>query len=171
MNHNRITIGIDPDVEKNGLAVIVEDRVEVYSLPFWDLLNKVRMIKTEADINDQEVVAYIEASWKTTAVWHLAYKDNKQMAAKKGYGVGRNHQTGMLLAEGLKRMGLKVFEQTPLKKYWNGKDGKISQEEIAAFMNITTVPKKKPTNQEERDAALIAWVCAGKPIKVKPLKR
>ena len=44
---------------------------------------------------------------------------------------------------------------------WQGKDGKITQQEIASFTGITG-----RNNQEERDAALLAWVYAGLPIKI-----
>jgi hypothetical protein len=53
----------------------------------------------------------------------------------------------------------------PLKKIWQGKDGKITQKEIASFTGIT-----ERTNQEGRDAALIAWIYSGLPIKTKNMK-
>jgi hypothetical protein len=48
---------------------------------------------------------------------------------------------------------------------WNGKDGKITHEELAAFTGL-----KGRTNQEERDAALIAWNYAGFPLTKKTTK-
>jgi hypothetical protein len=47
---------------------------------------------------------------------------------------------------------------------WHGRDGKITQEEIAAFTGIDG-----RHNQEERDAALLAWIYAGLPIKAKKI--
>lgn len=61
--------------------------------------------------------------------------------------------------------GLKVVEHLPLFKCWKGKDRKITDEEIKCFM-----PIKGRTNQESRDAALLAWVFSGLPIRVKPVK-
>ena len=43
---------------------------------------------------------------------------------------------------------------------WNSKDGKITHEELAKFTGIT-----QRTNQEGRDAALLAWTFAGLPVK------
>ena len=54
-----------------------------------------------------------------------------------------------------------MIEQYPLRKIWKGKDGKITDEEIKAFMPII-----ERTNQEERDAALLAWNEAGFPMKI-----
>lgn len=51
-------------------------------------------------------------------------------------------------------------------KECNGKDGKITQDEIAYF--ISSDGKLPRMNQDQRDALLLAWVCAGYPVKVKP---
>jgi hypothetical protein len=58
--------------------------------------------------------------------------------------------------------GIPVTTVKPLKKTWRGKDGKITREELAYFTRITG-----RNNQEERDVALIAWVWAGLPVKMK----
>jgi hypothetical protein len=59
--------------------------------------------------------------------------------------------------------GLHVTLRRPLTKCWHGKDRKITQAELEA---ITGTAGR--TNQEMRDAALLAWVEAGLPIRVKP---
>ena len=46
-----------------------------------------------------------------------------------------------------------------------GKDRKITAEELKAFTGVTG-----RTNQEGRDAALLAWEYAGLPIKMRPIK-
>jgi hypothetical protein len=55
-----------------------------------------------------------------------------------------------------------------LKKCWKGKDGKITQDEIAYF--VSAGEKMPRMNQDQRDALLLAWVCAGYPVRVKPQK-
>jgi hypothetical protein len=52
----------------------------------------------------------------------------------------------------------------PLRKCWHGEYGKITHEELAYFTGITG-----RTNQEGRDAALLAWIYAGFPVKVKTM--
>ncbi len=45
---------------------------------------------------------------------------------------------------------------------WRGQDGKITHAELAQF--IPGLPAR--SNQEERDAALLAWTYAGFPVKM-----
>ena len=58
--------------------------------------------------------------------------------------------------------GIEVMAHAPLRKCWQGKDGKITHEELAYFTGITG-----RTNQDERDAGLLAWNYAGMPIRAK----
>jgi hypothetical protein len=67
-----------------------------------------------------------------------------------------------MIVEMCKHYGIEAVEQRPLQKHWRGKDGKITHEELASFTGIMG-----KTNQEGRDAALLAWVCAGLPIRLK----
>lgn len=104
----------------------------------------------------------IEAGWLRKSHWHLSYKDSKLSAAAKGNAAGRNHEVGRKLAEicAHKNIDYKLIEPLPLRiggsYIWKGIGGKITHKELAAFTGITG-----RTNQEERDAALIAWTCAG----------
>lgn len=61
-----------------------------------------------------------------------------------------------------KHYRIEVLPHFPLKKHWKGKEGKITHEELAYFTGI-----KKRTNQDARDAALLAWNFAGFPIRMK----
>lgn len=124
-----------------------------------------RFLKSILESN--KVVVVIEAGWMNSSNWHLGRYDSKSVAAAKGNSVGRNHETARKIAE-MARVyyGLEVVEIRPLKKCWSGKDGKITQEEISQF--IPDFPKR--SNQEERDAMLIAWNYAGFPIRIKPIK-
>ena len=154
-----IYVGIDPDIEKNGVAVVDTDthEVTVGKKSFVELFRFLQHFGTEHG------VIVIEASWLTTHNWHFRPTDSRRKVAALGHAVGRNHQTGILIGEMAKELGYNVRYQTPLKKYWQGADGKITHKEITSFMPI----KQGRTNQEERDAALIAWVYAGLPVKIK----
>jgi hypothetical protein len=52
---------------------------------------------------------------------------------------------------------------------WKGRDGKITHEELQHLAIITdkTNHITNKTNQEARDAALLAWEYAGLPIRIK----
>lgn len=154
-----IIIGIDPDVRKSGVGVVnSKGEVEVFSFTFPELIEH---LKLSAQLKDCTVVV-VEASWKISTNWHTGRGDSIRTAARKGKDAGRCHEVGRKIVECAKFYGLEVVEQLPLKKIWKGKDGKITDEEIKAFM-----PIQGRTNQEERDAALLAWNYAGLPIRIK----
>lgn len=158
-----IIIGIDPDVSKSGVGVVSRERkgVEVFSRSFPELLEYLKMAATHTS-----VVVVVEASWKISTNWHTGRGDSIRTAARKGKDAGRCHEVGRKIVECAQFYGLEVVEKLPLKKIWKGKDGKITDEEIKAFM-----PIQGRTNQEERDAALLAWDYAGLPIRLaRPLK-
>lgn len=153
-----IIIGIDPDVNKSGVGVVnSKGEVEVFSFTFPELIEH---LKLSAKLKDCTVVV-VEASWKISTNWHTGRGDSIRTAARKGKDAGRCHEVGRKIVECAKFYGLEVVEQLPLKKIWKGKDGKITDEEIKAFM-----PIQGRTNQEERDAALLAWNYAGLPIRI-----
>jgi hypothetical protein len=153
-----IIIGIDPDVKKSGVGVVSRERkgVEVFSRSFPELLEYLKMAATHTS-----VVVVVEASWKISTNWHTGRGDSIRTAARKGKDAGRCHEVGRKIVECARYYGLEVVERLPLKKIWKGKDGKITDEEIKAFM-----PIQGRTNQEERDAALLAWDYAGLPIRI-----
>ena len=158
-------IGIDPDSEKSGVAVV---NVKEGKLEATTSLSFPRLIEW---INDrsftlERFVVYVEASWLNGKHnWHGKSGDNRRVSSAKGYDVGRCHQTGRLIEETLRHYGIEVIECQPLKKGWKGPDGKITHEELAYF--VPDLPKR--TNSEVRDSVLICWYFAGFPIKVKPI--
>ena len=158
-----IVIGIDPDIERSGYAVLdVRTRVlRAATLPFPDLLESIGKVKEVADSEGRNVRVVIEASYLVKGNWHVSPYDTKAAAAAKGRSVGMNHQTGVLLCEMIRRMGVTVTEAAPLPKMWRGRNRKITQEELEFFAG-----KVGRTNQDGRDAALLAWVSAGLPLKM-----
>lgn len=156
-----IHIGIDPDIERNGVAVVdsVSRSVQLYSMAFAELTEWLQQFVGSME----KTVIVIEASWLVSHNWHFRMTDNRRKVASLGHAVGRNHQTGILLQECAERMGLDVRLRKPLRKCWQGKDGKITHKELVAVTGITC----SRSNQEERDAALLAWVDAGLPIIIK----
>jgi hypothetical protein len=128
-----------------------------------DFPNVLELIRTTKDLTEPgKLVVVVEAGWMNKSNWHLLQYDSKAQAARKGYDVGRNHETGHKIVEVCKALGIRVVEHIPLVKRWRGKDGKITHEELAYFTGIT-----KRTNQDERDAILLAWNFAALPIRVK----
>jgi hypothetical protein len=162
-----IIIGIDPDVEKSGLALVAERGkvVEVNTYFFPELIEYLQIIRDRFLAENMKVVVVVEASWKISHNWHAHRGDSKGTIARKGNDAGRCHEVGRKIVECARYYGLEVVEKLPLKKIWKGKDGKITHEEISAFM-----PIGKQSNQEKRDAALLAWDYAGLPIRIRTTK-
>lgn len=62
-----VVIGIDPDVERSGLAIIglYDMKLTVNSHPFPELLEIVRSVAFEGAELGHATVVYVEAGWKT----------------------------------------------------------------------------------------------------------
>ena len=161
MRHD-IIIAIDPDVDQSGVARldVTQRKSWADTLPFPMLVEYVRTVHRQ---NAGKVTVVVEASWHKTHNWHLSRYDRPAVAAKKGYDEGRNHEAGRKLVEMLQYYGIEVEEQPPLRKIWQGPDRKITHTEITAI----TKWDKKRSNQEERDAMLLAWNRSGLPIIIR----
>ena len=156
-------IGIDPDAVKSGFARLdVKERIVRYrTLEFPSLIEHLKREYRRADLMQQNIIVIIEGGWLNSGNWHLPTVCSKYKAAAQGRSVGMNHQTGILIAEMCKYLGIPFEVVKPLQKIWKGKDRKITHEELEAITGIAG-----RTNQEERDAALLAWWYAGLPIKI-----
>ena len=164
MKRNGFVVGIDPDVSKSGFALLnceAREFVQVEALPFPDMVDKfAELAAMKADGKD--VVVVMEDSDLSTN-WHYNSRDSKAVCAAKGRSVGLCHATARHLKECAENFGLEVVMMKPLRKFWKGRDGKITHDEAAYFMR--GLPKQ--TNQEGRDAALLAWAYADFPIKLR----
>lgn len=164
-----IVIGIDPDADKNGVATLYREsrQLRAVALTFPETLDYIRYVLNSARANHQTVRVIIEAGWLNKTHWHVGYNDSRQAAAAKGNAVGRNHETGRKIAEMCRHWEIPYELVKPLAlkaggvNLWHGKDGKITAEELAEITGLTS-----RTNQEARDAALIAWTWAGLPVSI-----
>lgn len=162
-----IVIGIDPDSDKNGVAILERQsrKIETSAMTFADTLDYIRYIHRQARVTGKTMRVVIEAGWLNKTHWHVGYNDSRQQAAAKGNAVGRNHETGRKIAEMCEHWEIpyELIKPLPLRiggvNLWRGKDGKITAEELAGVTGL-----KVRTNQEARDACLIAWIWAGLPL-------
>lgn len=160
-------IGIDPDIEKSGVCLLNRENQEVVlsNLEFPPLIDY--LCRTNDEIREQgkTLAVVVEAGYLNKSNWHLTRRDNARTASTKGYYVGRNHEVANCIIKTCLYKGIDTIEFKPLNKFWKGADGKITHEEIANFVGV---PPR--TNQETRDATLIAWTYAGLPIRVSTKK-
>ena len=143
-----IIIGIDPDVDKNGVAEIDGEVMQVSAMKFAPLIYYLNDKKSVGDI-----IVLIEAGWLNQSNWHLYSRMTIQKAAQIGNATGRNHEVGRKIAEMCEYNKIPYKLIKPLKKVWKGRDGKITAEEFEKFTGL-----KGRTNQEMRDAGLIAFL-------------
>lgn len=151
-------IGIDPDSKKNGVAFleVATKKLEVASLDFFQLYDYLKFVKQKSEETGQSVLVVVEHSSYTAHNWHLKGYTNRAVSSRMGYDVGRCHRTGELIEEMCAYLGLEYKQQAPLTKVWKGQDRKITHEEIVRITGLIA----KRTNQEERDAILLAWTAA-----------
>lgn len=156
-------IGIDPDSKASGVAVLDLKKRELLlsTQPFFSLTDMLEETKTsDLVLPGRKTLVVIENAYSTTHNWHYNVKDTRGTIAKKGYSVGLCAQTYNLLRVCLQMKGIDFIEQLPLTKIWRGGGGKISHEELVGHCKrnrVTLHPSsEKRSNQEERDAALLA---------------
>lgn len=160
-----VVIGIDPDVDKNGVAYLVVDSktLFVHKLTLPELMEFLTFSKGMLEKSGQKLLVCVEAGWLNKSNWHLPPGASARKAAAMGEAVGRNQQIGHDIVDLCRAMNIEVEEVKPLRKCWKGKDGKITTAELE---NITG-QKLGRINQEVRDAILIAWTKAELPIVLK----
>ena len=164
MEARKTIIGVDPDVERSGVARLDIDKgsygLSLQSLEFGEFVRFLLVLRDEAARGGFPVTVVVEAGWLNHGNWHLRWSDTGRLACAKGYQVGRNHEAGRKTVELCRGLGFLVVEQRPLRKMWSGKDRKIT----AAELRIVTGYDKR-SSQDARDAALLAWVQAGYPLR------
>ncbi len=158
-------IAIDPDNQESGIGVVDRTSRQCFTLK----MNFAELMYWLARVEDnygKDTKVVIEGGWLNKSNWHILGRYmSTQKAAAIGRSAGMNHQTGILIEQMCRYMGVNTTVVKPLKKCWKGKDGKITQKEAEYFMG-----KLPRMNQDQRDALLLAWVYAGLPVKIAPAK-
>lgn len=136
MHENHMIIGIDPDLEKSGVAVKSKDGLRLLNLTFVELKD---LIEKECAVIKKVVV---EAGWLNTKS-NFRNIQSRLVAERTAKNVGENHATGKLIVQLIKSMGIPVVEIKPYRSKLNADD----------FNRITGWTGR--TNQEQRDAAML----------------
>ena len=146
-----IYCGIDPDIDKSGLAVWNSSNQAFKEINDYDFFTMLEVLK-QWSWGHKNLKVYVEAGWRhSKSNWHG--NKSKGVAARIGKNVGQNHQIGKLLVKFCQLHSIECVEVKPLVKRW-GEDGKqkINANE---FKNLTGWVET--TNPEKRDAALLVW--------------
>lgn len=135
-----LIIGIDPDLEKSGVAVLKDGSLRLGNMRFYDLTQYFEVNK------DQIKKVVIEAGWlNKKSNLHGRYGQSKRAGERIAKNVGENHATGKLLVEMAESLGLAVVLVKPTKSKKNSEE----------FNRITGWQGR--TNQEQRDAGMLIW--------------
>ena len=135
-----IYIGIDPDVEKSGVAIYdtSDKSLELYCKTFWEVIEEI-----EAYLHPITVV--IEAGWLIKkSNWHGKVNQSKTAGERIAKNVGSNHQVGKLLVEYCEWKNINYKLVKPM--------GKIDHFRFKKFTGY-----KGKTNQEKRDAGMLVF--------------
>lgn len=134
-------IGIDPDIDKSGVAVSKNGViVELKNLSMLHLLQFLEYRKESDSIK----MVYLEAGWlNKKSSWHYAPTQNAR--EKIAYKVGQNHQSGLIIEHFLKELEIpyKLVRPTETKRDHHD------------FCILTKWDKNIKTNQEQRDAGML----------------
>ncbi len=158
-----LILGIDPDIDKSGLAVLNlgSRTLEVGNFRFPELIDKIKELR-EGTPKDERFSVIVEAGWMNKGNWHVSESRNGKFspqawAAAVGVSQGENGATSKLLLECLQHAGINAIAKRPLRKCWRGPNGKITHAELVRECESYRINfKDKRTNQEERDSALLA---------------
>ena len=146
-------IGIDPDTEKSGIAIISLNRLSLYNFTLIDLFNFL-------NINYQSIkMVNIEASWLSSHNWS-GRSGSLPAMLKAANRTGANHQIGKEIEKACIEYNIPYRLIRPLKKVWGvDKNGSAKKIDHKRFMAIRRVGQlgftETRTNQEQRDAALL----------------
>lgn len=174
MTRYDVVIGIDPDIEKSGVAILDRRKgsVSVCKLAFPELVDWVTCQCETCKAEDVSYTVSIEGGWLNESNWHVPKGASGHYGAAIGESVGRNQAVGMLAQQMLQHKDLKCEIIKPLPKtlrlgrktlqLWKGKDGKITQEELIKVVARNGLHiQAGRMNQDQRDAVLIAMHTAG----------
>lgn len=165
-------IGIDPDTVKSGVALLETStfHLELRTLSFPELIDYIIYLRDRNRFDGKTLQVVVEAGWLHQKSNFHGYAGHR--AEKIAKNVGANHETGKKIIECCRHWGIDCSEVPPLAlqvggfHLWSGPDGKITHAELVAVTGL----KASRTNQEERDAALLAWNRAGLPLSINRTK-
>lgn len=137
MIKDKIIIGIDPDVDKSGVAT---NEKFLTNLTFFELFDFLSLNKKAHN----QMVVYIECGFLNKGNWHKTNGSNS-VNAQIGQRTGANHEVAKKIIEMCRYLGIEYYEIKPTKS-------KVNSE---FFKQITKIDKR--TNQEQRDAYMLIY--------------
>lgn len=136
-------IGIDPDVDKSGVAFIQKQGSnkikELKCLTFFELFNFLSFYKER----EEKPTVYIECGYLNASNWHKKTNASASINSKIGERTGANFETAKKIVEMCEYLGLEHVKVKPTRSKVNAD----------FFKQITGFTQR--TNQEQRDAYML----------------
>lgn len=136
---DKILIGIDPDIDKSGVAINHCGEITLQVLRFFDLFETLKTLK----LQDIPMLVVVEGGWLNKTNFHTKKQGSAKLNAKIGNHVGANHEVGRKIVEMLEYLNILHRVIRPTKTKYNAK----------LFKMVTGI--KEVTNQEKRDAYML----------------
>lgn len=162
-----IVIGIDPDIDGSGVAVLHNRVVHSRRMMLPELADFLHSYRRRED-----VIVVVEAGWLNPSNQHIKGNESARYASKVGERVGRCHEISRQVAEFCKYYKVPYVEKFPLRKTWQSSTGKISHKEMMLLCKGSKVEYLFETkDQEQRDAVLLALDQSNIPLIMAPQKK
>jgi hypothetical protein len=133
----KLKIGIDPDVDKSGVAIIDGKDTFLKNLTFFELFDVLNQQK------EREPTVYIECGFMNKSNWHKLSDKSASINTKIGERTGANFEVAKKIVEMCAYIGIEYVQIKPTKS-------KINSD---TFKKITGLNIR--TNQEQRDAYML----------------
>ena len=138
---SKILIGIDPDTEKNGVAMLQDNQMKLSNLTFFELFEELSFYR-EKEINP---VVYVECGFMNKSNWHSKFSGSAAVNAKIGERTGANFETAKKIIEMCEYLKIPYVKVKPT----------ASKKDSEFFKKLTGITTR--TNQEQRDALMLIW--------------
>lgn len=138
---SKFFIGIDPDVDASGVAVIQGEKINLSNMRFCDLYEHLRFYRERV----VKPTVYVECGYLNQSNWHKVRGGSAALNAKIGNRTGANHEVARKIVEICKYFDIPFVEVRPTG----------SKLKANIFKQVTGIAER--TNQEQRDALMLIW--------------
>lgn len=152
-------IGIDPDLDKSGVAIIFQQRIQVLNCTFNHLVFTFFKNLADQQISSPNIntTIFIEAPYLNKTFFQPV-KAAMPVIAKMNRNIGENHAVAKIIVECAKSYGLNVIPVLPVRSTnYRDRGKKITGPQYVQMLERHGLLSEiTASNQETRDAALIA---------------
>lgn len=152
-------IGIDPDIEKNGVAIIHNGMVELFTFNFVTLTHTFfkNLQNTKVNNPGYQMKIFVEAGY-LNRIFFQPVNATPLVIGKINRNIGENHATAKHIIECAKFFNLDPIPVLPVRSTnYKSRGKKITHPQFVTMLERNNIYcNQEITNQETRDAALIA---------------